>query len=138
MVRLTMNPKRIGFLGFEGVASSHLVGPADTFAAAALDGGYGNRIPCYQICTIGLTPEPFRAESGIIFKPDETLQTAPDLDTVVVPGGEGLRRAAINEKISNWILARDLPVMLRGASQSCVLIIEDRSSKMVRFIPPPV
>ena len=96
-----MNPKRIGFLGFEGVTSSHLVGPADTFAAAALDGGYGNRIPCYQICTIGLTPEPFRAESGIIFKPEETLQTAPELDTVVVPGGEGLRRAAINEKISN-------------------------------------
>jgi transcriptional regulator GlxA family with amidase domain len=101
-----MNPKRIGFLGFEGVTSSHLVGPADTFAAAALDGGYGNRVPCYQICTIGLTPEPFRAESGILLKPEETLQTAPELDTVVVPGGEGLRRAAINEKISNWVLAR--------------------------------
>jgi transcriptional regulator GlxA family with amidase domain len=105
MVSLRMNPKRIGFLGFEGVTSSHLVGPADTFAAAGLDGGYGNRIPCYQICTIGLTPEPFCAESGVIFKPEEALQTAPDLDTVVVPGGEGLRRAAINEKISNWILA---------------------------------
>ena len=78
MVSLTMNPKRIGFLGFEGVTSSNLVGPADTFAAAALDGGYGNRIPCYQISTIGLTSKPFRAQSGVIFKPEETLETAPD------------------------------------------------------------
>jgi transcriptional regulator GlxA family with amidase domain len=101
-----MNPKRIGFLGFEGVIASHLVAPVDTFAAAALDGGYGNRISCYQICTIGLTLEPFRAESGMIFKPEETLQTAPELDTIVVPGGEGLRQSSINEKISDWILSR--------------------------------
>jgi len=101
-----MNPKRIGFLGFEGVTASHLVGPADTFAAAALDGGYGNRIPCYQICTIGLTFEPFRAESGIIFQPEETLQTAPELDTIVMPGGGGLRKVEIGEKISNWIWTR--------------------------------
>src|SRR4029453_3528107 len=101
-----MNPKRIGFLGFDGVTASHLVAPADTFAAAALDGGYGNRIRCYQICTIGLTPEPFRSGWGMVFKPEETLQTAPELDTVIVPGGDGLRHAAINEKISDWILAR--------------------------------
>lgn len=101
-----MVPKRIGFLGFEGVTASHLVGPADVFAAAMLHSGYGNPISCYRICTIGLTLEPFRAESGLIFKPDETLQTAPELDTLVVPGGEGLRQSAINEKISDWILSR--------------------------------
>ena len=32
-----MTPKRIGFVGFDGVTASHLVGPADTFSAAALD-----------------------------------------------------------------------------------------------------
>jgi transcriptional regulator GlxA family with amidase domain len=101
-----MNPKQIGILGFEGVAASDFVGPADTFAAAALDGGYGNRIPCYQIRTIGLTSEPFRAESGILFEPEETLQTAPELDTIVVPGGEGLRKNQVSEKISDWILVR--------------------------------
>jgi transcriptional regulator GlxA family with amidase domain len=101
-----MNPKRIGFLGFEGVTASHLVVPADTFVTAALDDGYGNRIPCYQICTIGLSPDAFRAESAMILKPDETIQTAPELDTILVPGGEGLRQAAINEKISDWILGR--------------------------------
>jgi hypothetical protein len=34
-----MVPKKIGFLGFDGVTASHLVSTADTFAAAALDDG---------------------------------------------------------------------------------------------------
>jgi transcriptional regulator GlxA family with amidase domain len=101
-----MVPKRIGFLGFDGVAASGLVGPADTFAAAALEDGYGNRISCYQICMIGLSPGAFRAESGMLFEAQETLQTAPRLDTIVIPGGEGLRRAEVSEKISEWVLTR--------------------------------
>jgi transcriptional regulator GlxA family with amidase domain len=101
-----MLPKRIGFLGFDGVTASHLAGPADTFMAATLNGGYGTRIPCYQICTIGLTSEPFQADSGMIFKAEETLATAPELDTIVIPGGKGLRQFEVNRKISDWILTR--------------------------------
>jgi len=99
-----MVPKRIGFLGFEGVTASHLAGPVDTFAAAALEDGYGNTISCYQICALGLASEPFRAESGMIFKPEETLRTAPELDTIVIPGGKGLRDSEVTERISDWIL----------------------------------
>jgi len=101
-----MLAKRIGFLGFENVTASHLVTPADTFAAATLETGYGHRIPCYEIYTIGLTSEPFRTESGMTFTPDETLQTVSELDTIVVPGGKGLRQTEASEKIADWILTR--------------------------------
>ena len=101
-----MLPKRIGFLGFESVTASHFVIPADTFTAATLDTGYGRCIPCYQTYTIGVTPKPFRSESGMTFTPDETLQTAPDLDTIVVPGGDGLQRTETSETIADWILTR--------------------------------
>jgi transcriptional regulator GlxA family with amidase domain len=101
-----MNPKRIGFLGFEGVAASDLTRAADVFAAAILDGGYGNRISCYHVCTIGFTSECFRAESRIVFRPDSIAETVPELDTIVVPGGKGLRRSLVNERIADWILAR--------------------------------
>jgi transcriptional regulator GlxA family with amidase domain len=101
-----MNPKRIGFLGFEGVAASELTRAADVLAAATLDGGYGNRISCYQISTIGFTAECFRAESGIAFRPDSTLETASELDTIVIPGGDGLRRSLVGETIADWVLAR--------------------------------
>src|SRR5256884_8644117 len=101
-----MNPKRIGFLGFEGVAASELPGAVDVLAAATLDGCYGNRISCYQISTIGFTSECFRAESGIVFSPDSTLETASELDTIVIPGGDGLRRSLASETIAEWLMAR--------------------------------
>jgi len=101
-----MLPKRIGFLGFDGVAASDLVESLDVFATAVLDGGYGNRISCYRICIIGLTSECFRAESGIVFRPDSTLETVSELDTSIVPGGDGLRQSLVNERIADWILAR--------------------------------
>jgi transcriptional regulator GlxA family with amidase domain len=103
---LRMSPKRIGFVGFDGAAALNLVGPADAFSTAALDDGYGNRISCYEVCTIGLSSKSFQSESGIVFNPQETLGTAPELDTIVIPGGKGLRRPEINEAISDWILTR--------------------------------
>jgi len=79
---------------------------ADVLAAATLDGGYGNRISCYQISTIGFTSECFRAEAGIAFWPDNTLETASELDTIVIPGGDGLRRPLVSETIAEWVLAQ--------------------------------
>src|SRR5262249_5946219 len=101
-----MSPKLVGLLGFEGVAASELTRAADVFAAATLHGGYGNRISCYQITIIGFSSECFRAESGIVFRPDSTLETVSELDTIIVPGGDGLRRSSVNERIADWILAR--------------------------------
>jgi transcriptional regulator GlxA family with amidase domain len=101
-----MNPKRIGFLGFDGVAASDLTRAADVFAAAMLDGGYGNRISCYHLCTVGFNSRCFRADSGIVFNPDSTLETVPESDTIVVPGGQGLRRSPVCERIAEWILTR--------------------------------
>ena len=101
-----MNSKRIGFLGFEGVAASDLTRAADILAAATLDGGYGNRISCYHVSTIGFAFECFRSESGIAFRPDSTLETVAELDTIVVPGGHGLRRSFVGERIADWILSR--------------------------------
>jgi transcriptional regulator GlxA family with amidase domain len=101
-----MIPKLIGCLGFEGTDGSHLAGPAATLAAATLEAGYGSQIRCYQICIVGLTSGSFQAESGVIFIPNETLETAPELDTIVIPGGNGVRRPGLSEKISDWLLAR--------------------------------
>lgn len=101
-----MTPKRIGFVGFDRITALHLAGPADAFAAAVLEDGYGGRIACYEVCTIGLTSSPFRSESGLIFTPEETTQTARPLDTIVIPGGSGLRDAQTATEVSNWILTR--------------------------------
>jgi transcriptional regulator GlxA family with amidase domain len=110
-----MNPKRIGFVGFDRITASHLTGPADAFAAAALDDGFGNRIACYEVCTIGLNREAFHSESGMTFQPDFALRDAPPLDTIVVPGGRGLRAPNVAQCIADWILTR-IPDTHRVAS----------------------
>jgi len=101
-----MNPKRIGILGFDGVAASDLVRAADVFTAATLDGGYGNRISCYHVSTIGFCSDYFRSESGIVFRPESAPEMPFELDTIVVPGGSGVRRSLVNERVAEWILAR--------------------------------
>ena len=111
-----MLTKRIGILGFEGVTASYLVTPAEIFGIASLDSGYGNPIRCYQTYIIGLTPESFQTESGMTCTPDKTLQTVPELDTIIVPGGNGLRRTEASEKIADWILTRVNPTRIATIS----------------------
>ncbi len=98
-----MKPIRIGLLGFDGVTPLDLVGPADVFATAMPEGA--EQAP-YELVVIGLTAKPFTSDSGLVFKPARTLETAPLLDTLVVPGGAGLRRPQTNATVSAWIRAR--------------------------------
>ena len=99
-------PIRVGLVGFDGVTALHLVGPADAFVGAALDDGYGNRIPCYEVHTIGVFSDRFRAEDGLMLEAPETLRTAPVLDTIIVAGGRGIRRPEVSDKVAAWILKR--------------------------------
>jgi transcriptional regulator GlxA family with amidase domain len=99
-------PKRVGLIGFDEVTALHLVGPADTFVAAALDDGYGGRIPCYEVHTLGVFSDRFRAEDGLMFEARATLSNAPVLDTIVIAGGRGIRRPEVSDKVADWILTR--------------------------------
>jgi transcriptional regulator GlxA family with amidase domain len=101
-----MIPKTIGFIGYDGVTALDLVGPSEAFATATLPGSGGEPVPAYRLVVLGLTKKPFTAESGVIFQPQRTLQTAPPLDTVVIPGGCGLRRAETAAKVSAWLAQR--------------------------------
>ncbi len=100
-----MTPKRVGIIGFDQVTALHFVGPADAFSTAALDDGYGGRIPCYEVCSIGTTRH-FRSEFGLSFTPDYTLENAPELDTIIIAGGRGIRRPEISEAITRFLLER--------------------------------
>lgn len=95
--------RTIGILGYEGVQALDLIGPADAFTIAdeqlraSSSGGYEVRV-------LGVARKTFAAESGVLFKPHTNLEHAPPLDTVVIPGGNGLRlQPKIAHCISSWI-----------------------------------
>lgn len=108
-----MTPKPIGLVGYDGVAALDLVGPADAFTAAALDDGYGGRIPCYEVCMVGVHSTRFRADSGVEFTAQETLLTAPAFDTIIVAGGSGIGH--VSEDIAAWLVARAQETRRLGA-----------------------
>lgn len=101
-----MAPLRIGFLGYHQINALDLVGPAEAFVSAFRGTGKGKIECCYEVLIIGLTRRRFTAESGIIFQPTRTIETAPKLDTLIIPGGCGLRLPEVNRRAANWIAAK--------------------------------
>lgn len=96
--------KRIGVIGFDGVNAVDLVGPLEAFAnAGRSDHGSKRSKGVYETHVIGVSRAPFTAESGIRFVPDYCLKDAPAMDTLIVPGGWGLREPATNAAISAWL-----------------------------------
>lgn len=101
-----MKRKRVGFLGYDGVMALDLAGPIDAFTTACIEGPDGQAENCYDVVIIGLSAKPFTAESGIVFKPHTTISRAPELDTLIVPGGKGLRVPDTQTKAAEWISSR--------------------------------
>src|SRR3569832_199263 len=104
---MTKRTRRVGVLGFDGVNAVDMVGPMEVFASAGrADFTRGDSKGLYQTHVIGLTEDPFTSESGMRFLPDCRLADAPPLDTLIVPGGWGLRVASTNTAISTWLRSR--------------------------------
>jgi transcriptional regulator GlxA family with amidase domain len=101
-----MTPLRIGFIGYEQANALDLAGPAEAFASTFREAGNGQSERCYEVVVVGLTKRPFATESGLVFQPSTTIDAAPKFDTLIVPGGRGLRRPDVNQKVAEWILAR--------------------------------
>jgi len=105
------SPRRIGFLAFDGMQALDLVVPADAFGSDALHGsessGAAPASPRYECIVIGLTGKKFTCSSGLIMEATAVTRTARlRLDTLIVPGGEGLRRPGIADAAAAWILAQ--------------------------------
>jgi transcriptional regulator GlxA family with amidase domain len=91
----------VGFAGFDGITALDLVGTLEAFAAAAGEGP-----PRYACRIYGLTGASFSSESGVSFQPHAALDEAPRLDTLVIPGGSGLRDPAVSKRLVQWIRSR--------------------------------
>ncbi|HEX4596470.1 MAG TPA: GlxA family transcriptional regulator [Burkholderiaceae bacterium] len=94
---------RVGFVGFRNALALDIVGPMEAFSLAAES--EPGCAPRYRCLLLGLNRRPFVTESGLVIRPDCALSDAPALDTVVIPGGAGLRDPWINGRIATWLRA---------------------------------
>ena len=101
-----LRPKRIGILLFDGITALDAAGPMEAFATATVSTeGHGKRRG-YELVTIGLTKKDVVAESELILRPTTTLTECPRLDTLIIPGGRGLREPRTNKVIADWVKDR--------------------------------
>jgi len=103
--------RRIGFLIFDDVQALDVVGPADAFGSDAFAsfGDDSSDAPSgapYEIVLIGLTSLRVRSSSGVQLSAHVTADTPVDLDTLIVPGGKGLRRNGLDRRVAAWIVER--------------------------------
>jgi len=97
--------KSIGILGFDGVATLDLAGPLKAFATARTDLDTEKTRACYKVGIIGLKARSFVSDSNLVVTGTESLAKIGHLDTVLIPGGVGLRDSDTARLISEWLKA---------------------------------
>lgn len=70
----------VGFLLFDDLTQLDFTGPLQVL----------NRLPDVEIALIAKTEGPVRTDCGPFILPNHTLETAPDLDLLCIPGGYGV------------------------------------------------
>jgi transcriptional regulator GlxA family with amidase domain len=101
-----LTPKVVGLVGFDGVAALDITGPLEAFTNARQAGERNEELSCYRTTLLGLTSKTFTSESGLLFKAEATLASAGQLDTIIVPGGRGLRQPETLRLIAAWLAER--------------------------------
>lgn len=88
----------IGLVGFDRIQTLDLVGPADTFQLA------NEAMPPdsvgYRTLVISAGGRSFISQSGLKIEADASFDDAPELDTIIVPGGMSMR---VDEDIINSV-----------------------------------
>src|SRR5512143_1589473 len=96
---------RVGIIGFDGVNAIDLSGPLEAFASASELDREPGQPPRYETVVLGLSPRPFVTDSGLTCKAQKQLTAAPPLDTLIIPGGTGLRVPRTQEAVAAWLRA---------------------------------
>jgi transcriptional regulator GlxA family with amidase domain len=99
---MAIRTRRIGIIGYDHVQGLDLNGPLDVFSIA--NHISGRSAPPYEPLVLGVKRGTFRAESGAMFVPHELLDSTKALDTLIIPGGRGMREMAqTRAKIARWL-----------------------------------
>ena len=96
--------RRIGILGYDEIQALDLVGPAETFAAVHPRAD-GERE--YEVVIIALgRSKRFTAESGITLTADVRHDTRLAFDTLLLPGGRGMRLSPAGAMAADFVRSR--------------------------------
>jgi transcriptional regulator GlxA family with amidase domain len=106
-------PRDIAVVAFDQVNSFDLSSPMEVFMNANFYSDPAQ--PPYRLHMVAPSLDPVRSEPGMLLQPELAFADAPPFDTIIVPGGAGLRDPAVNALVVAWLKER-LPSTRRVAS----------------------
>jgi transcriptional regulator GlxA family with amidase domain len=89
----------IGIALFDGAEELDWAGPWEVLAAWA-EQWPADRV---EVFTLARAERPITCAKGLRVLPDETWETAPPLDVLVYPGGQGTRKELADEAVLDWV-----------------------------------
>jgi transcriptional regulator GlxA family with amidase domain len=99
-----MNRKRVGILLFPNIEVLDFAGPYEVFTVVRLnEDKRREEVSPFDVKLIAATAHPVTTSAGMRVIPDCTIDDAPPLDVLVVPGGWGVRTEIANEWLIHWI-----------------------------------
>ena len=94
-------PLNVGFIVFENLEELDLVGPYEVLSCVN-----EFRKNAVNVFTVAHCSEPVRCANGLRIIPDYTFETCPPIDIMVIPGGEGRRKAMHDEELLDFVRTR--------------------------------
>jgi transcriptional regulator GlxA family with amidase domain len=97
--------RQVVILTFPGMQSLDAVGPYETFAGANRVAASLGRPQRYRVTLASCDGKPVRAESGIELCTIRLPDSSERIDTLVIPGGDGVDAARRDRTLTEWIAA---------------------------------
>jgi len=101
-----VRPKHIVIVGYDNLASLDLTGPLEAFSRAFFEDSSGIPQPCYKVTIAALSTKTFRSMSGLRMTASCILSSLRNIDTLLIPGGPGIRLSSSGPKLADWISRR--------------------------------
>ncbi len=98
-----MKPKHVVILGYDGIMGLDLVGPMEAFGSARLNSPKAGAGACYRVTIAALEAKTFRSEFGLTITAEKSLSGIDEADTLLIPGGRGLRESNGHRKLTAWL-----------------------------------
>jgi transcriptional regulator GlxA family with amidase domain len=109
---MTDNRMTVGILIFDDVEVLDFCGPFEVFSVARKPGSSSDDDRLFNVYTIAEEDRIINCRGGLLVQPHFTITNHPDLDILLVPGGQGTRRERHNAQLLDWITRQDQQIDL--------------------------
>ena len=99
---ISIKPISVGIFIFNDVDVLDFTGPFEVFFITRKQEG-GEKQYLYSVCLIGLTDRTITTRGGMEVRPHFSINSHPQLDRLIIPGGYGTRQLMHDESLINWL-----------------------------------